>query len=360
MPEVELFPIPDVEFSSASDFHKYLAENYDPSTVDHHLTIVLGLTEYTKSMLEDRLTAFGFTVERRLGAVLHLQVPVEESTLECYLTVDEPTGVLAFYTNFRKTEEVPKIHEFLRTDPSSHRLFLRPVLMREILESMIERYEDIEIHEFHAFRPLDSKWEAKVRPRYKRSISYWGRDGRETLDEIGLQYGVLPAKVRLYIPTSATKFKIDKDGAFTFETGDLSILFENMERAINESRRTMEAYNGSAFRMLPVETARKAFEVPSSTPAVIELSTEVSLRLMEDMQEQMEESGFIVLASLEQEGSLFVRIDIQSESGHRFRVKAFSDQIKIFPQEDKTLSDFMRFYEVVLETVDPEAELVVA
>ncbi len=360
MPEVELFPIPDVEFSSASDFHQYLAENYDPLAVDHHLTIVLGLTEYTRSMLEARLTASGFTVERRLGAVLHLRVPVEESALECYLTVDEATGVLAFYTNFRKTEEVPKIHEFLKTDLSSHRLFLRPVLMREILEDLIERYEDIEIHEFHAFRPLDSKWKAKVRPRYKRSISYWGKDGREALDELRLHYGVLPAKVRFFIPSTSTKFKIDKDGAFTFETGDLSILFENMEKAVNESRRTMEAYNDSAFRMLPVETAHRAFEVPSSTPVVIELSTELSVRLIEDMEEQMEESGFIVLASLEQEGSLFARIDTQSESGHRFRIKASSSQIKIFPQEEKTLSDFMRFYEVVLDTVDPEAELVVA
>jgi len=127
MEKVELFLIPDITFSDPPEFREYLIENYNPAQVVHDLTIIVGITKYDKMDFFKALKSFGFTIVRNLGSVRHMKFDSDGDPLECYVTHDADTGVVIFYTNYRKTreEEIPKIREFLGSDANTYYLFFK-------------------------------------------------------------------------------------------------------------------------------------------------------------------------------------------------------------------------------------------
>jgi len=359
MEKVEFFIIPDIPFSDPPKFREYLIENYDPAQVDHELTIIVGITKYDKIDFFNALQSFGFTIVRNLGSVRHMKFDFGGGPLECYVTHDTDTGVVIFYTNYRKTREgeIPKIREFLCSDANTYYLFFKPLLMKEIAEELMDRYENLEITAFTARRLPNSRFESQIRPKYERTISYWGSDGREALQELEYQYGVLPSRFVMNIPETI-KFKVDDEGLFTFTVGDINILFGILEKAVNESRKTMEAYNGSSFKVLPVETARRSFNIPSSTPVSIQLQEKIEFHDIKDFKNKLNEK-YTIVDFIAKEGSLFLSSDVISKSCFQFRIKADESHIRMFPADEMIFSEFMKFYEFILQSVDPKAELVV-
>ncbi|MFV9676967.1 MAG: hypothetical protein ACNYVW_04870, partial [Methanosarcinales archaeon] len=319
----------------------------------------VGITKYDKNDFFNALQSFGFMIVRNLGSVRHMKFDSDGGPLECYVTHDTDTGVVIFYTNYRKTreKEIPKIRGFLGSDPNTYYLFFKPILMKEIAEELIDRYENLEITAFTARRLPNSRFESQIRPNYERTISYWGSDGREALQELEYQYGVLPSKFVVDIPETI-KFKVDDEGIFTFAVGDLNILFEILEKAVNESRKTMEAYNGSSFKVLPVKTARLSFKIPSSTPVSIKLQEIIEFHDMKEFKTKLSRE-YTIVDFIAKEGSLFLSSDVVSKSGFQFRIKADENHIRMFPAAEMNLSEFMRFYNFILQSIDPRAELVV-
>lgn len=357
MASIELFPVPDRAFSGGPEFREYLAAAYNPDMVDNALTIVLALTKHPKAFVEEALTGFGFRVRRRLGRVLHLECDVSEGKLETYLTYEEDSGVMMFYTNFRKTEEIPRLKDFLRGDVRTYPLFLRPYVLQRLLDTLADQNEDLKVVDFTARRYPGSKQPAKLRPEVDRTFGYWADDGRETLAELRHQYGVLPNRLVVDIPGKA-KFGIDSKGLFTFHRGDLKMVFEIMGQAIDDSREAIQAFEGSSFQVFPVRTAEKEFGIPTSVPVVIRLRRKFAFAEAEDFRGLLDDQGYTILGFTAEEGSLFLSSDVVSKSGHRFRIKANEEKIKMLPDGDPQFSAFMEFYEFVLNSVDPEAELV--
>lgn len=355
--KLELFPIPDKEFSDGAAFRDYLVETYDPSQVEHELTIVLGLTNYsTIGELVEALKFSGFAVQRVLGFVYHMKYGLPGGPLEFYMTYDNDTRVVVFYTNFRKTEEIPAIYDFLEKDPNTCHLFLKPVLIEKLIEELIERHENLKITEFAARRSAISRFEAPKRPEYKRTISYWGEDGKETLQELKQYYGVLPGYLTIDIP-GTIKFKVAERGLFTFWNGDLRVLFGILGTAVDEARKMMRAFNGSSFKVLPIKTAKKSFAIPSSTPISIFLKNPLLYSEIPKFQAQLDAKNYTIVNLIAQEGSLFLSADVVSESGYSFRIKADENRIKMFPEGETNFLAFMEFYEFIIHSIDPEAEL---
>jgi hypothetical protein len=359
MEKVELFLIPDIKFSDPPKFREYLVENYDPAQVDHDLTIIIGITKYDKIDFSNALQSFGFTIVRNLGAVCHVKFDFGGGILECYVTHDTDTGVVIFYTNYRKTkkEEIPKIREFLSSDVNTYYLFFKPLLMKEIAEELMDRYENLEITEFTARRLPNSRFQSHIRPNYDRTISYWGDDGREALQELGYQYGVLPSRFVANIPETI-KFVIDDEGLFTFASGNLDILFDILEKAVNESRKTMAAYDGSDFKVLPVKTAGRIFDIPSSTPVSIQLNQSIEYHDISEFRAKLNRE-YTIVDFIAKEGSLFLSSDLVSKSGFQFRIKANENHIKMFPDGKMIFSEFMKFYEFIIKLIDPKAEFLI-
>ena len=359
MEKVKLFSIPDIKFYNPPEFREYLVENYESSQVDHDLTIIVGITKHNKIDFFEALQSFGFTTVRNLGSVSHIKFDLDEAPLECYVTHDADTGVVIFYTNYRKTNknEIPKIRDFLSSDVNTYYLFFKPSLMREIAEELMDEYDNLEITEFTARRLPNSRFESHIRPNYDRTISYWGDDGREALQELGYQYGVLPSRFVVNIPETI-KFVIDDEGLFTFAAGNLNILFDILEKSVNESRKTMEAYDGSDFKVLPVKTAGRSFDIPSSTPVSIQLNQSIEFHDISEFKTKLNKE-YAIVDFIAREGSLFLSSDLVSKSGFQFRIKADENHIKMFPDGKMIFSEFMKFYEFIIKSIDPKAEFLI-
>ena len=359
MEKVELFPIPDITFDKPPEFREYLVENYDSSQVDHDLTIIVGITKHNKMDFFEALHSFGFTTVRNLGSVSHIKFDSDDVLFECYATHDADTGVVIFYTNYRKTKrnEIPIIRAFLSSDVNTYYLFFKPSLMREIAEELMDGHENLEITEFTARRLPNSRFQSHIRPNYDRTISYWGDDGREALQELGYQYGVLPSRFVVNIPETI-KFVIDDEGLFTFATGNLNILFDILEKSVNESRKTMEAYDGSDFKVLPIKTASRSFDIPSSTPVSIQLNQSIEYHDISEFKAKLNKE-YTIVDFIAREGSLFLSSDLVSKSGFQFRIKADENHIKMFPDGKMIFSEFMKFYEFIIKLIDPRAEFLI-
>lgn len=354
--DVELFPVVDDAFEGGPEFREWLAENYDPGEVDNDLTIVAALTRKSEAGVLEALGDRGFSVQRDLGAVTEIEADTDDGSVAAYMTLDEP-GILLFYTNHRKTEDIPLLESFIQSDPDTYSLFLSPYTIRESLDEFMAGYEELKVVEFTAKRSRGSRMDAEIRPYEERTFTYWAEDGLQTLEELQHQYGVLPHRLVIEIPRE-TKLRIDKRGFFTYERGDLHLLLELLQDAAQRGQETVEAFDDSSFQVLPVETAHRSFNIPSSRPVQIRLPNRLSYTEAENLRGKLEHEGYIPLSYEAEEGSLFLRSDLMTEEGERFRVKANEESLRVLPSGDGTFSGFMEFYEFVVDEVDPRAELV--
>src|SRR5207253_6149790 len=133
-------------------------------------------------------------------------------------------------------------------------------------------------------------------------MSYWGVDGLETLREFEHNYGVLPRRMIVEIPEVA-KFGMDIRGFFTLHDGDIKILMEILGTAIDESRKAMTAFDGSAFQIFSVKTAGRTFEIPSSTPVQIHLRRKLSYAEAQELPTRLDNEGYTVVNFHAEEGS---------------------------------------------------------
>jgi hypothetical protein len=357
MEEIELFPIPSKSFSSTMDFLEYLRGHYASESVTHPLTVVVGLTERNKPDLLSSLGKAGFKVMRELGEVIHLKAEIEKDQfLECYMTLDPVTGVVLFFTNFRKTEEIPKLNDFLEADPHSYYLFFPPLLLKRYIERLMSEHEDIEIKEFTSRRSPESRMPSRYRPSFKRTIGYWGDDGKETLKELEYAYGVLAQRVIFEIP-SVCKFGIDCRGFMTFHAGDISCPLQILQGMTAEARRARSAYQTSSYKVVSAGTSESPLSIGLSSPVTILLKNNLTYDRVEELRSRLESEGFSIIDTVALEGSLFLSSDIISRAGHRYRIKSDGSKIRMFPDSERNLHSFMELYEFIVNQVDPDAFL---
>jgi len=356
--EIEkLFPVDKINFQDMNEFNNYLVRSYVPQEVEHQLTIFLGITEYDTDNLLNALEKFDFHVMEQLGVVYHIKKIHGDNTIEAYFVHDVNKGVLVFYTNFRKTEEIPFIQKFLEQERHCSPLFIKPSVMHQITNHLIQTYDNLEIIQFSARRLQDSKVYARIRPYYHRSIQYSGADGKEALQEMEYYYGVLPRYIRIHIP-NAIDFKVHEDGLFTYYGGkQKNIFFDIISKSIEELISTMGAYRKSAFDFVSIETDRKSFEQPVSRPSLIHAN--LKFHEIENFEKGLISRDYTIMKSVAMEGSLFYYADIISDNGERIRVKANGQQIKVYPDQNRNISTFMDFYKYIIEEIDPFAELIV-
>ena len=354
-----LFPIKDGKYTNKDEFHHYLIKNYDPHSISHYLTILTGITKYSRNELEKKLQDFGFVIDKKYGEVIKIKNTSEEEVIEAYLLHEKNTGIIYVYTNYRKTEEIPKIQDFLKTDKETYYLFLKPKLLRELTHRLIEKFEDIKIVDFTARRSPETKFPAKIRPNVERTISYWGEDGRDALREMEYYYGILPDIVTFSIPELG-KFRISSNGLFTYYKGNpdcMKLFLEIVESLTSEAKKYLDIYEKTSFKMTKIFTAHKSFDIPISTPSSIILERPLLYSEIEDFKKMLVEEGYTIINTIAEEGSLFFSADILSDIGSRIRVKATEKKIKLYPDNDRNLHTFMKFYEFIIQKVDPNAEI---
>ena len=353
-----IFPIPSRNFAGGPEFREYLASHLASPQFHRPLTMLVGLSKRTSDDLPAALASFGLEVVGRSGSVLRIRSSRESAKLEAYVT-QEDDGVLVFYTDFRKTEDIPILNEFLAKDKRTRPLRLRSLVIQRTLDHLLELDSDLRVTRFTAKGYAGSVKKAPIRPGRTRTFAYWGEDGREVLDELRRQYGVSPTSLELDLSRRA-RIIIDDRGMLTHKRGDLSLVFDSLRTALEEARANLAAIDKARFEVVnPLKNRSATFEIARSEPAVIRLRNKFTFPAAEAFfGEVLTEKEYGKLSLLTQEGSLFVSTDLLSPEGSRFRVRADEHEIRILPSGVSDFRAYLSFYELVLEHVDPDAELV--
>lgn len=359
---MNLFEVHQEEFADRPDFNRHLTD-LGLEEIEKDLYIIAGLSQYTSGRFHRILQDEGYTIEH-LGDISLVETPYmdsdgNEGKASFYLHYDDQQGtggVALFYTNQRKTEEIEgTVVPLLEQYPGLYYLNVSPTLFRSIRQELISQDENAKIVEFVAHRSEDSDYPCRIRPETERTINYYGKDGFKALEELEQNYGVRPRYLKFDIPNKA-RFKVTRKGVFTLEKGELDTLFNYVEFCIQESLKVKREYDGSSFEMV---SATETLSVPSSEPADIELSGQLTFSQVPAIKAQMEASEWVFVDSYKQEGSVYFSGEVYDEKkNERFRLKATDDKIRVYPlEEEGDLGSFLRFYEFVQNQLDPEASV---
>lgn len=352
---MSVFSVGDVEFPDRVSFNQYLTENYSVAD-DGDLYIIAGLTDYSWPQFREILENSGYEILDEYGEILKMRCDYgADGRIEFYLSFDDDEGVVLFYTNMRKTEEIENtIEEFLNNTPRVHYLYISPRVMQDIRERIATEEERTRVTQFVARRVERSEIPSRIRPGYSRTISYYGDDGLEAMREMEENYGVVPRLMEFNIP-EVSKFKINREGVFNLQKGDLEYVFEQVQTCIREALRVKRAYSGANFEM--VQTSNQ-LEVATAEPASISLRNRLQYHEIEGFKANMRDNDYVLLDTFAEEGSLYFSSKVlDQEKKNTFRIKANEDEIRVFPQENKDLGSFFRFYEFIQDSIDEDASL---
>lgn len=355
---MSVFDVKSDTFEDRFSFNSYLTQNYSSLTNDD-LYVISGVTEYDRGEFQETLQGKGWEFLEDYGAIQKIALSYsEEHTAEAYLSFDDDYNLVFFYTDQRKTEEIENaIEPFLHNTRGVHYLYISPRILKETREKIVEKETGAKITEFVAKRTERTEVPAEYRPDINRTVNYYGDDGLERLRSWERDLGVLPHIMQIQIPDKI-QFRIDKEGVFKLQSGSLTSLFEYVEDCIQRSLEIAEAYKNTDFRMLEVSDD---FKVPRSVPATIELKNELEYHEIEKVEDNIEDNKYVVLDSFAEEGSLFFSGKVYDETHNLFfNLRANTDEIRIFPEDESDIGSFYRFFEFVQTTVDERASLKVA
>ncbi|MCK4394096.1 hypothetical protein KAX17_14430 [Candidatus Bipolaricaulota bacterium] len=369
--EIQLFEIPkESAFPDAHSFRKHLSKSsVVKRALEHHdLYIAIALMGFEQpETLAQILVRNDFEVIAELGAVWHVRRVSQADTqerFEFYVTPDWESGVACFYTNYRKTEEMqrflmPILLKATR-EPDIDSFVIYPSLIQRILDSVFDEHPFGKITEFTGRTTPGVATASTRRPDYKRTISYWGDDGRHAYPELHDLYGTAIVRAVVELPESGTKFKVSHEGVLAFCNGDLQIFFDVLDRFIlPEANRQRRIVTRARTKYVSVGIAPRTRLVPLVFPMKIKLETPLEYHRAEKMIEgTFEENDFPTLSYFSSEGSLFLdAVLIDAKLQNRFRVKANEDWIKLLPGKFTKLATLLRFYQLVLNELDPHATL---
>lgn len=352
---MSLFSVRDTEFADRVSFNQYLTESYSVSDYGN-LHVIAGLTSHSWPEFRELLENGGYEVLEEYGEIVKMACEYgADGRIEFYLSFDRDKQVVLFYTNMRKTEEIENtIEVFLNETPNVHYLYITPRVMQDLREEIADEEPTTQVTHFSARRVERSEIPARIRPGYSRTITYFGDDGLEAMREMEENYGVVPRLMEFKIP-DLLKFKINREGIFTLQYGDLGYLFERVEKCIQEALAIKREYRGANFKM--VRTSGQ-LEVPTAEPASISLQNRLKYHEVEDFKANMRENEYVLLDTFAEEGSLYFSSKvIDQEKKSTFRIKANEDEIRVFPEEEKDLGSFFRFYEFIQNSIDEDASL---
>lgn len=353
---MEVFTVDSRDFADRLSFNQYLADNYEDLT-DRDLYILTGLSEYSQSAFLEVLLDADYQVVEELGAVKKIEKWYNDGDkrAQFYMTFDDDTGIVLFYSDMRKTEEIKgTLEKFLRVNQGTHYLFVSPQILQTIREQIIEGEPAAQITEFVAKRTERTETEATYRPEFARTINYYGEDGIEALREMERHYGVLPRIMEFDVP-GGLRFRVNREGVFKLVNGDLTELYDYIQLCIEKALEVKEAYEDTKFQMVPVS---ERLSIATSEPVAIELQNRLHYHEVGSFKTSLQNNDYVVLDSFAEEGSLYFSSKIIDETKNSvFRIKANEDEIRIFPQDEKDLGSFYRFYEFIQDSIDERAQL---
>lgn len=281
--------------------------------------------------------------EQEFPIILFCYLRPETKLLTCFCFTDAPDII------------VEKIIETIADEPGIYPLWIGPAGMEEIRETIFSRFPGSKITFFTAGREEDTKYWEEIRPEFRRSIMYWGHDGAQALDEMKHYYGVLPRSIRYRIP-GVGDFSISNKGWFTFRSSKIDFILDVVNMASKIVIRTRETIEKSHLSLIPVQMEKKKIEVPALVPWVINFNKELKPDGGESLLNLLQTHKFSLCNPILLHGSILLDATVIDEVKKSvFSINTSSTQMVIAPHHDTPFDSFIRFLQLIVENIDPEA-----
>ncbi|MGA2785111.1 MAG: hypothetical protein ABSF09_10485 [Candidatus Bathyarchaeia archaeon] len=308
----------------------------------------------------------------KFGDFVHVPMGTEGSTIDFYAYEYAP-GLLMFFTSSTEENYERSLKRFIDSTRGITEMWIPPARFEEAKAHILSKYNG-EIYKFIGRRTAITKIPARRRPEYQRRISYSGLDAHETLKEVKEMYGVLPISIEFVV--GQDKFKITDDGLFVLRTINprtLQIMLDVVNIILGKQLHFEKVTKGVSANVELVQIGEKEFRIPEIVAAKIVLKTQALNAVLverifgerEDIVEDdvlpaqrpwSDEFSFVDKTILE--GSLsFSGTVIDEYKGTIFGLSGGENEILLIPKHHTTFESFVRFYRMIVEKIDDEAEL---
>jgi len=271
-----------------------------------------------------------------------------------FASLNPENRILTCFTKANRHERQKTINSLVG-EIGIYYLWINPIAFDEIKNSILSEYQYAKILHFVADRKQTSRPPASFRPEVKRTLTYWGEDGRESLEELRHYYGVLPRYVEFRIP-GVVGFSLDHLGVFHYKNGSLKQMFNysrEAARLVLEVRRILEQ---AKLEVLDVETARKHLKVQNIVPWEIHFKRDLDISDAELLLELLEQKNFAVYNQAVTQGSLYLDATVFDEKKQSvFSISSNQHRMIVSPRYNTTFDSFFRFFEAITDSFDPEA-----
>jgi len=315
--------------------------------------------------LEDLLLRRGFRIEK-MGEINRLSCNYfdtekkENKLATLYAYLNPETKLLLCFTD-EKTEAIDQtIGNSANTSPGIYYMFISSRVFDDIRERIVNVSPGARCIYFTAKHIPQFAKRGETRPDIRRTITYSGDDALQTLEEVRRYYGVSPRVMRYRIP-SIGDYEIKNTGYFTLIKAETpapakKFLLSLVDFASVQVLRSRQIIEKSDFKLIPLKTERKVFEIPKLIPWVIRFGKPLSFEDAGSLVESMAANGYTIFNHVMAKGS--VRLNgmvLDEKKNSLFTIDVDSEHMIVAPKEKISFDAFLRFFAMILDDFDPAA-----
>lgn len=349
---------PNAKFNDLDSFISHLDYERIHFRLPNIINIIPTVSTFsTVDDFVDSITEASFEIEKEYGKLFLISKMSQNDKIEYYAFFNEANHSPFFLTDAKKTEDIPNtLFNYINRNYEISNLWIPPRVMKKIKDDLSTAYEELLVTKFSAIRGLDSEVPSKLRPSCDRNFQYHGNDGKETLKELEIWYGVLPKILELRLPTGLS-FKIDDKGIFTHRDGRFEDIFEIINNVVGLLLHLRDEIVKSDYQKQHFGINNqfvRALQKPWSIHMTYGLDTDDIPKFCG----LVEETDFTILRDILLPGSIFYNARLVDDySGSLFDITTTGKKIDIYPVKRRDISSSMRFYQFVVSQIDNTAKV---
>lgn len=331
------------------------------------------LKVYLIFVQSDWLNLFRQFRPEKFGDIVHLSTEADSPTSIDFYVFERAPGLLMFFTSSTEDDYEKSLKRFIDSTRGITEMWIPPERIERAKTHILSKYSG-KIYRFIGRRNTITPTPARVRPEFRRRINYSGADAEETLKEMEQMYGILPISIEFSLGEDS--LKITNDGLFVLRTINektLQIMLDVVHIMLGEQLALKSITQNVSAKTEIIRIGEKDFRVPEISAARIHLRTQnlnavLVERLFGQREQLFEDESLPAQASLISEfsfvdttvleGSLqFSGTVVDEFKGTVFGLSGGESEILLIPKHYTTFESFVRFYRMVVEDIDKDAEL---
>jgi hypothetical protein len=355
-----------ITIASGSKFNTLLSfiNHLDYERINFRLPNVINIiptisTFDTIGQFVESLEEAEFDIENEYGKLLLISKKSQNEKISYYAFFNEKNNSPIFLTDAKKTEDIPNtLFNYINKTHGISNLWIPPKIMKQIKDDLALEYPEMLITKFSGVRSINSEIHSKLRPYCERNLQYHGNDGKETLKEMEIWYGVLPKILEIRLPTGVA-FKIDDKGIFSHRSGRFEDSFKIINNVVDLMIDLRDYITKSDYEIRhfgKTNQFSRAIQKPWSIRMSYGLDADDIPKFCDLVQGS--DWNFTILKDVLLTGSILYNARmIDDNSGALFDITTTGKKIDVFPVIQRDLSSSMRFYQFVLSHIDNTAQV---